>query len=284
MSSIAILTDTNCSLPLSLTEKHSIRQVPIGINFGDDVMDAVFEVDDARLFERIDREGKLPTTSAPSTGKWVEAIQAEFNRGADSAICFTVSSAVSGTYGSALTACELFPGREITVVDTQTLALGQGFMVLAAAEAARAGLKTDKIIEHAFDVQKRTVLYGALSTLKYIAMSGRVGQLAAGFANLLNVKPILTIQGGKLEMLERVRTQSRAWARLVELAQGSQSGKQVEKMAILHVNAEAAARVFEQQLRASMVCPEDYILAELTPGLSVHTGSGIIGFSFVLSE
>lgn len=283
MPGIAIITDTDCSLPLDLSNKHCIQQVPIGIHFNDEVFDAEFEIDDRQLFRRIDQEGKLPTTSAPSAGKWAKAYEKAFDDGADEVICFCVSSAVSGTYGSALSAVSFLPDKKITVVDTQSLSIGQGFMVLAAAEAAEQGASRDEIVDRAFDIQKRTILLGALATLRYLAMSGRVGQLAAGFANLLNVKPILTIRDGKLEMLERVRTQRKSWERMIELLQEKLENRGIERMAILHVDAEDTARRFEAQLRGQINCPDELIFSGLTPGLSVHTGSGLVGVSIVIA-
>ncbi len=281
MTKFAIITDTDGSIPLDLSEKFGIQQVPIGIHFPEEVYEAVLEIDDQRLFECIERLGKLPTTSAPSTGKWLDAFKRAFDQGCDEVICFCVSSAVSGTYNAAVAALEFLPDQPVTVIDTQSLAIGQGFMVLEAAKAAAEGADKEEIIERAFDVQKRTALYGALATLKYLAMSGRVGYLAAGVAQLLSVKPILSIRDGKLDMLEKVRTQRKAWARCIELAKESLGDSEVEQLAILHVDAKDAALEFEQQLREQINCPQEYILCELTPGLSVHTGSGLVGVSFV---
>jgi len=284
MPKIAIITDTDASLPEDLAEKYNIHQVPITVHFGDEVFETGVDINEAQMFARIDKEGSLPTTAAPAPGKFAEAYKAAFDEGADQVLCFTVSSEVSATYGAAVAARDLMPDKVITVVDTRSLSMGQGFPVLAAAEAAQAGAGEQEILALVADMGERVHFYAALATLKYLAMSGRVGQLTAGMASILNIKPILTIRDGKLDMLEKVRTRKKAWDRVLELSKGTIGEKTVERMAIVHSNAPEEARAFEAIVRQNMVCPEEIIITTLTAGLSVHSGAGIVGLGFVVSS
>ncbi len=281
MSSVAIITDTDASLPADVAARYGIRLVPINVHFGEEVLRTGIDIDDARLFARIDREGKLPTTSAPSPGQFLEAYEAAFAAGAEAVVCLCVSSAISATYQAAVSAADLLPERKITVVDTQSVSMGQGFMAIAAAEAARDGASPDEVAAAARAVGERAHVFGALATLKYLAMSGRVGHLAAGFGNLLSIKPVLTLRAGKLDLLEKVRTRSRALARVVELAREAVAGQPIARLAVLHVNVPEEAREFEAQLRAALPCPQEIIIAEMSAGLSVHTGAGMLGVALV---
>jgi DegV family protein with EDD domain len=281
MSKTAIITDTDSALPFELAKQFDIQQVPILIQFGEESFRDVYEINNPEVFTRIDRQGKLPTTAAPSPGQFAEVFKTTFDSGADSILCFNISSQMSATYASARQAAELFPGKRIEVVDTCSLAMGQGYMVLAAAQAVARGASIEEAIAAAEDIRGRTYLFASLATLKYIAMSGRVGALAAGMAGLLDIKPILTLQNGKLEMLERIRTQGKSWARAVELSVEKAAGRRIERMSVMHVNALESAHQFEQLLRAALPCPAEILVTFIAPGLSVHTGAGMVAVAFV---
>lgn len=279
----AIVTDYDSSLPVAIAEKYGILQAPQAIQFGEDTFESMVEIDDAGVFERINRENRLPTTAAPTPGRWASIYQQAFDAGAERIVCLAVSSKVSATYAAALSAKELLPERDITVIDTLQLSMSQGFMALAAAEAAQAGASPQEIIPLVEDVGQRCHMYAALATLKYLAMSGRVSYLAAGMGTLLSVKPILSIRDGRLDLLEKVRTRQKAWDRIVELCVEKAAGRNIERLAILHVCAETEAREFEKLLRQRFDCPAESYYCSLTPGLSVHAGPGVVGAAFVVT-
>ena len=281
---IAIISDTDTSLPKSSLDEFGIRQASITIHFGEEMLKANLEINDEQFIERVNREGKLPTTAAPSPGDFVEIYQEAFDGGADEIICLTVSGDVSATYQAALAAIELHPGKEITVVDTKSISMGQGFMVLKAAEMARDGKDRKEILAAVEDVRDRTHLFAALETLKFMAMGGRVGNLTAEMANVFNIKPILTIKDGKLDLLEKVRTRKKAWSKILELTASGLGSGEIENIFIFHVAAKKEAEEFEILLRETIPCPEIIPLAEFTPGLSVHTGAGLVGVAFTTKE
>ncbi|MBN1579237.1 MAG: DegV family protein [Anaerolineae bacterium] len=284
MPTIAIVTDSDSSLPPGIAAQYGIHQVPINIHFGTETLATGVDIDDAGLFERVAREGKLPTTSAPAPAAFAQAYQEAFDAGAEAIVCICVSGEISATYNAAVTASEQFPERDIEIVDSRTVSMAQGLMVLEAAKAAQQGADKEQIVARAVDLGKRSYVFAALATLKYLALSGRVGSLAAGMGNLLQVKPILTVKNGKLDMLEKVRTRTKAWARMVDLAEETLSGRPVEQMAIIHTNVPDQAQAFKQQFCARLACPDEIIVADFTAGLAVHTGEGLIGFVLVTAK
>lgn len=284
MSAIHIITDTDSSLPVELAAKHHIRQVPITIQFGEETYQACETINDKQLFEKIDALGKLPTTAAPSPAAFHSAYTDAFAAGADSIICVTVGSKISRTYESAVSAAAEFSGKLITVVDSENLSLCQGFMAIAAAEAAAVGASHDQAVAAAKDLSSRMHLYGSLTTLKYLAMGGRIGNVSANLANLLDIHPIMTMIDGKLGLLEKVRTHRRAMKRLDQLLEKAVAQKEIVHAGIVHVNNLSDAHLLETRLRSILPMPEKVLITDFTPGLSVHAGSGLIAAVLVTSE
>lgn len=282
---IAIITDTDSSLPREMAVKHNILQVPISIHLDDSFSGTDHTISNKELFKKIDEVGKLPTTAAPNPGTFMEYFKKVFDQEkVGTLIYFSISSNMSATIKSAESAAREMKNHDIHVVDSNTLSMAQGFMVLAAAEAAEKGASVEEVIKAAEDVRNRTVLYGALSTLKYLKMSGRVSHVAAGMAGMLDIKPILSVKDGKLDMLEKVRTRRKSWQRMIELTGADVGEKTIEKAAILHVNDAASAKEFERIFRESQECPAEMPVVDINPGLSVHTGAGLVGICLVIGQ
>jgi DegV family protein with EDD domain len=284
MPKIHVITDTDSNLPLDLAKQHAIVQVPITVQFDDESFADCFEIDNPTMFARIDRTNKLPTTAAPSPAAFSKAFHSAFDAGAESIICITVGSKISRTYESAVVAAGEMPDKKITVVDSEHVSMAEGFMAITAAEALAAGKSHEEAVAAARNLIPRTYLYGSLSTLKYLALGGRVSNLAANMGNLLNIRPILTMQNGKLDLLEKVRTRRVAMKRLVELLATAVGNRPIERMVFLHVNNLEDAHLLESALRKSIELPIEVMTIDFGPGLSVHTGSGMVGSVLVAKE
>jgi DegV family protein with EDD domain len=283
MDKIAIITDTDSSLPVDLAIQYGIRQVPINLHMDGETYEAGVDFNDHILFEKLEKSNQYPTTSAPAPAAFAKAFNAAILEGAQSIICICVSRKVSSAYDSAVLASQMFQ-QDIVVIDSQNLSMGQGFMVLTAAEIVLNGASRKEVLEHLTNVRKRIHTFAFLPSLKYIALSGRLNKLSANIADTLDIKLILTVRDGKLEVVSRQRTVNKAIEKMLELVYLSCNKKTIERGAILH--ADSPEKALKLQARVSSIDPgvKPYFLAELTPGLSIHTGYGTIGITTLTSD
>lgn len=280
MPKIQVITDTDSSISPAIAAQYGIILVPITIQFGEESFTTNLDIDDKLLFEKIDALGKLPTTAAPSPAAFTDAFKKAFDSGADEILCVCVSSKVSSTYESAVLASREFPGKPIRVVDSLYMTMGQGFLAIAAAEAISDGANLEEAAELAEKMISHLCTYASFATLKYLAMSGRVGKFVAGMAGVLDIRPLLTMKDGTLQMMEKVRTRKSAMDRLVNLITAALAAKTIERAAIYHVNNLNDAKILETRLREKLNLPADVLIIEFTPGLSVHAGTGMVGAVF----
>jgi DegV family protein with EDD domain len=281
MQKIQVITDSDSSLTPELAARFKIKLVPITIRFGEEVFATNSEIDDKLLFSKIDYANKLPTTDAPTPGAFAAAYNEAFVAGAKEILCVCVSAKNSQTYENAQQATREFPGRRIKVIDSKFMSIGQGLLAISAAEATANDASLDEAGQLVEQQISKLSSFAALSTLKYLAMSGRVGKLLAGFSNMLDIRPLLTMKDGTLQMTERIRTREAALERLVELLETSVKGKIIEKAAIYHINNLEDANFLESRLREVLPLPTEVFTVPFSPGLSVHAGSGLIGAAFL---
>lgn len=281
MTKIAIVTDSNGSLPLEVSRQYGIFQVPTLVKFGQETFKTLYEINDADAFARIAQTGKIPTTSAPLPAQFSQAFQEAFERGYDEVLCFTMSSQLSVTHVAARNAAGQMPERKIQVVDTHSVTIQQGFMIMAAAENLAQGGDIPSAIQAAESLRSRSFFFLALSTLKYLSASGRIGYLTASLGNFLDIKPILALQDGKLEIIDRVRSLKSAWEHMISMVVDEAAAREIERAGIVHVNALQNAQEIEKQLRGFLPMPDEVLHFEYNPGLSVHIGEGAIGICLV---
>ena len=279
MQKIAIITDSDSSLSDQMAKAYDIRQVPINIHFGDETYTSGVDIDNTSLFERIDKDKKLPTTAAPSPGLFQIAFQKAFEDGYEHIICFCVGSKISATYAAAQQAKDIVENEHITVIDTESVSLGQGFIVLEAAKLAQEGKPLEEILKKADDVQKKMHLFGAVSTLKYLAMGGRISPLQASMGGIMEVKPILSMIDGKLDVLERIRTRKKSLSRLLELVEETIGTEQIQGMGIIQAACLDEAEKFKLMVAEHFDYQGEIPIVEFSPGLSVHSGKGLLGLA-----
>jgi len=277
MSKVQVVTDSDSSLSPELAARFGIKLVPIIIRFGPESYQTNIDIDDRLLFQKIDYVNKLPTTDAPSSGAFAAAYNEAFVAGAREILCICVGSKMSKTYESALLATREFPGRRIKVVDSQYMTMGQGFLAIAAVEALAGGATLDEAASLIEAMIPNLYAFASLSTLKYLAMSGRVGRIVAGISSALDIRPILSMKDGSLQMVDRIRSHDAALERVVNLTVAALAKKTIYRAALYHINNPEDARLLEAMLREKLPMPAEILTVPFTPGLSVHAGDGLVG-------
>ena len=235
----------------------------------------------SEFYERLRTAEQPPTTSAPSPGAYAEAIL-RAGRDAESVLCVTLSRQFSAMYdaaaqGAAL-AKEQAPQLDIRVLDSKAAAMAQGFVVLEAARAAADGAAIDDVVQRAEELIPQVQLLVVLDTLVYLARSGRVPRLIVCASSPLQLKPIVEFQGGSYRPVTMVRTMRRATDRLYQVLERRVQGKELH-VCVQHTNVPDGAAALAERVQASLR-PEELIVREFTQVMGVHTGPGLLGFSF----
>jgi len=279
MSPLAVVTDSTSYLPPELIERHGIHVVPLYVVFhGDRTVPEVDITDYPAFFEELRSAEKLPTTSQPSVGDFTSVFEPLLAAG-DEIVSVHISGGLSGTPDAARQAKETLTrddkgGERIEVIDSTTAAGGLGFMVLAAAKAARDGASARETAELVAEARKELRLWFGIDTLEFLKRGGRIGAASAWIGSTLKVKPILTVEN-EMTPVERVRTSSRMFERLVEYA-ASCADSGVDAWSAQHINAPDLCDQLVER------CTEIYghaptIVSEIGPVLSAHTGPGLLG-------
>lgn len=276
---VAVVTDSTAYLPEGFATRHLVRVVPLHVVLdGRAARDGV-DLGPAELSAALG-EKKVVTTSRPAPAELSAVYREELEAGACEVVSVHLSRQLSGTWDAAcLAAAEVnggLRGGPVRVVDSRTTVMGLGFAVLAAARVADAGAD-GKTVEHtAASTAARTHTYFCVQTLEYLRRGGRIGTAAALLGSALAVKPLLYVKDGHIVGLEKVRTTSRALARLVEIAVGA-AGDGPVGLAVHHLGspelaADLATRL-EERLRGSAGC----VVSEVGAVIGAHTGPGALG-------
>ncbi len=179
--------------------------------------------------------------------------------------------------GAAL-AREQSPGLDVQVLDSGAAAMAQGFVVLEAARAAAAGASTDEVLQQAYEVMPHVQLLVVLDTLFYLGRTGRVPRLIIWAASPLRLKPVVEFHSGSYRPVAMVRTMPRATARLFQVLEGRVRGKELH-VCVQHTNVPSAAEALAERVRGTLR-PKEIFVQEFTQVMGVHTGPGLLGFSF----
>ncbi|MEV4876983.1 DegV family protein [Streptomyces cyaneofuscatus] len=271
---VAIVTDSTAYLPRRAMERHGITAVPLTVVLGDQALEEGTEISARSLALALQKRHSV-TTSRPSPEVFAETYRAAADGGADAVVSLHLSAEFSGTYDAALLAAKDAP-IPVRVVDTGMVAMALGFCALAAAESAEAGGGPDEVVAAAEKRAAGTSAYFYVDTLDYLRRGGRIGTAQALLGSALAVKPILQLDGGRIEMLEKVRTASKAIARLEEIV-AERAGEATVDIAVHHLAAPERAERLAERLRERVPGLADLHVSEVGAVIGAHTGPGLLG-------
>lgn len=274
--SIRIVTDSSCDLPDAVVTEHGVRVVPLSIRFGDEEFIDREELTTAEFWARCSRQDTLPETAAPAPGQFEQTYRELIAEGATGIVVVSLSGALSATMQSAeLAARSVADEVPIRVVDSRSVTLGVGTIVLACARLAATGASIDEVESLAVDRASRTKVFGALDTLENLKKGGRIGNAKALLATALSIKPIIEVVDGAVEQGGKQRTRSKALKFLVDKV--AEYEGRISDLAVLHADCSDVDQ-FVELLRPHY--DGEIVVGEIGPVIGTHAGRGTIGVAF----
>lgn len=276
---IRIATDSTCDMPPGYSKEYDITVVPINIQFGTETYEDGVTIDRETFVRKIDELGILPTTSQPSAWQFEQQYRKLHEQGATDIISLHVTSKLSGTYQSAVMAKEALEDQVcVHPFDSASGSVTLGFMCMEASRMSRAGKSVAEILARMAAIRERACLVVTLKDLRYAQMSGRTGKLQSSLASLLSIKPIVLLKDGQLDVVEQVRTQSKAIDRLLDIVAEKVGRSDPVNLAVVHALTPEAGQELLERAKSLFNCRETF-LADLTSSLVVHFGPGTLGLS-----
>ena len=273
-----IITDTTSGLPLDLAASFGISMIPQQVIFEEQSYQDDTGITTAEFLKKLKGSAILPKTAAPLPNMYTPFFT-QAAKDKETCIVIAPSAKISGTARSAETACQDFPGADIRIIDTQTIAGCVGTLALEAHHMAEAGKSPDEITATLNALIPRSRTYFVVDTLEYLQKGGRIGAARALLGEVLQVKPILQIKDGIVAPFAQERTKKRAVARLVELVCEQLAGIIDPRLCLMHIDAEDEALALRTVLCTRLKI-EDIPIYLLPPAIVVHAGPKALAIGF----
>lgn len=276
MRKVSVVTDSTADIPPQIAADLDISIVPCFVMFGDESFLDGVTLTRAQFYARLASSPLSPTTASPSAGAF-EEMYARIGRPGDAILSIHLAAALSSVYQVAQLGSRAALAAPVTVYDSASTSMGLGWQVIAAARAARRGESLAEIVSRLDRMKGRVYVLAALDTMEFLRRSGRVGWARALIGQVLDVKPIVRLYQGSVDLVDRVRTRARMLTRLVEMVT---SLGPLESLAVLHSSTPAAAaRLLEA---VAGLAPGEVPVVEVTPIIGVHVGPNGLGLAAVV--
>lgn len=273
---VVLVTDSTAYLPAGLSDELGVTVVPLHVVVNGREGTEGVDVSPADVAAALAERKGTVSTSRPAPEAFAATYRRLLNEGATGIVSVHLSSELSGTWDAARLAATECDPAVVRVVDSRTTAMGLGFAVMAAAEAARSGAAVDDVERLAEATVDRTTTLFYVDTLEYLRRGGRIGAAQKWLGTALAVKPILHVVAGRIVPLEKVRTAGKGLARLEELAVGAAGEADVD-VAVQHLAAEERAGALADNLRARLPGLHRLYESEVGAVVGAHAGPGLIG-------
>lgn len=268
---VKVVTDSTADLPQQIIDDLDLTVVPLTVLFGEETYKEGVEISREDFFARLTNGVVHPRTSQPSIGDFVDVYKKLSGEGHE-IVSVHISEKLSGTMNSARLAAAEVPDAKIEIVDTELAALALGLVAKATGEAAKEGKSLEEVAAVARDAAAKTNVYFVLDTLEYLQKGGRIGKAAALIGGLLSLKPILTVVDGEVHPHTKVRTLSKAVAKLGEI---TVDGGPYAETGIIHEAHGAAVDTLLDQMKG--LTDKPIIDGKIGAVIGVYTGPGVIG-------
>jgi len=270
-----IVIDSAGDMPIGWAEDFDVQIIPINIHFGEQTFLSGIDLSNRDFYRLADESGVIPKTSQPTPQQFISFYEKVAKVG-ETILSLHVTSKLSGTLDSARIAARELAGKyNIIPLDSASGSAAMGYMARDARLLERAGAKVEQIVQRLEQISRNVQIILTLNTLEYARRSGRVKALQAALASLLNVKPIITLKEGVLELGDRVRTRSKALEFVVDTL-CKRMGRQLVNVAVVHAEDPQAAETLLQAAHSRLNC-NDVIVTDLSIGIAANLGPGTVG-------
>ncbi len=277
---VKIVTDTLSDITGDLAKDLDITVVPLYVRFGDEIFRDRVEINSEEFYRRLVYEDILPSTTQPTPNDFL-VVYEELAKETDEILVIVVSSKLSGTYQSATQAKDMLKAKcRINIVDSLSVAMGMGLIVIAAVNAVKNGANLDEATQFTRKALSRSRLIAYFDTLKYLAKGGRIGKAQGLLGSMLSVKPILTVKDGEMSPLTRVRSLNSGFDYLYNVV--ANAGK-IESLAVEHATTPGDADKLVE--RFSSIFPKDNIYRSIiSPVIGTYAGPNALAISYLEAE
>lgn len=276
---IAWITDSSSYLTKEfLEENDNVYVLPLNILFGEESYREGVEITDKEIYEKLKVTNEKTTTSQPNLGD-VYALYEKLKEEYEEGIILHISSALSGTYQTSVSVANEL-GFKVTAIDSKLFSIPLGYLIKEGIRLENEGKNTEEIISHLENIIERTRIVATPNDLEQLKKSGRISSFQSLLGSILRVQLIVEVKDGVVELSEKVRTKSKAKAKIQDLLNESYKQKGIEKISILHADAEEKAYAWKIELE--LMYPDlTFEVNMLAPVIGVHVGPGTLGLAWI---